>query len=525
MIDFIANHWIELVVIGAVIIIQILVFFKVTNRISKLNNYFPDIRKLSIRNKDVEFDKDNLINVDYIQPSVTETTSLEFKETVESTNSYLQNNKGSAADFNIIKDITERHIDTIINSINNTISAPLFLGLAGTFFGIIYGLSFLDFSSTQNGVSVITDDSINSLITGVITAMFASAAGLILTLINSAWLYKNALYNNEKDKNTYYDFIQSKLLPKLSKDVSDSLGSLKSNLDHFNNRFGENLVNYKDSFALLNDNLIKQKDFLEAIQAVGLRKLSTQIVKTFEQINDSSNEFHSFQGYQKELNKNVSASIGILKEYNQVSETFGNFNKNLDVVTGHIVESSDFYHEFKQFLENHFSEVEFRKNVFTNSIEQIDNVLSTKLKELSEKTLEQKDLYNEQWRSTVDILNKDILTLFSKMTEYVQSEAESLKNYISTEEHGLQQIFESNKEFFKDFRYVEQLFNKFSTYAEISHVHQENIENGIKTLTELLSGEASLINVNKNLVEVKLAIEKLNISISQLNGIGNGQKK
>ncbi|WP_323027768.1 hypothetical protein [Gelidibacter japonicus] len=514
---------IELLIIVGIGLLQLYVFYKVFQKIGVLRKYFPSIKSLSIRNKDIDFNEETEINVDYI--SIDAKVSTEFKEMINSTNSYLENNKGSAADFNIIKDITERHIDTTINSINSTVSAPLFLGLAGTFFGIIYGLSFLEFSDMENGVSVITTDSIGSLIKGVVTAMVASAIGLILTLINSAWFYKDALYKNEIDKNTYYDFIQGKLLPKLSKDVSDSLGTLKSNLDHFNNKFGENLINYKDSFGKLNENLVSQKEFLEAVQEVGLVKLSNRIIKTFELVNDASNQFQDFKGYQTSLNKTVSASIGVMKEYNDVSEKFANFNKNLDLVTGHIVESSDFYHQFKTFLESHFSEVEHRKNIFTSSIEQIDGVLSAKLQEVSDKTIEQKDFYNDQWRSTVDVLNKDIIELFSKMTQYVQTEAESLKKYISTEEHGLQQIFESNKEFFKDFRYVEQLFTKFSAYAEISHTHQENLENGVKTITELLSDDASLINVNKNLVEIKLAIEKLSITISQQNKAKNEQKK
>lgn len=506
---------IELYIIIGIGLLQLITFFKVLKKIKILKGYFPLIKSLSIRNKDVDFNEETEINVDYI--SIDAKASKKFKKTINSTNSYLENNKGSSADFNIIKDITERHIDTTINSINSTVSVPLFLGLAGTFFGIIYGLSFLEFTDMENGVSVITTDSIDSLIRGVVTAMIASAIGLILTLLNSAWFYKDALYKNEIDKNKYYDFIQGELLPKLSKDVSDSLGSLKSNLDHFNNKFGENLINYKDSFGKLNENLVSQKKFLEAVEEVGLVKLSGQIVKTFKLVNDASNQFEDFKGYQDSLNKTVSASIGILKEYNSVSEKYENFNENLDLVAGHIVESSDFYHQFKSFLENHFSEVEHRKNVFTNSMEQIDEVLEQKIQQLSNKTLEQKDFYNDQWRSTVDILNKDIIELFSKMTEYVQKEAESLKKYISTEERGLQQIFESNKEFFKDFRYVEQLFTKFSAYAEISHTHQKNLEEGVKTITELLSNDASLINVNKNLVEIKLAIEKLSITISQQN--------
>jgi len=506
---------VEFIIIATIGLIQLYVFIGVRKKIKKLKKYFPLIKELSIRNKEVIFNDDVEINIDYIE--VNKKTSKEFKESLDSTNSYLENNKGSAADFNIIKDITERHIDTIINSINSTVSAPLFLGLAGTFFGIIYGLSFLEFSDMENGASVITTDSIGSLIKGVVTAMIASAMGLILTLLNSAWFYKDALYKNEKDKNDYYDFIQGKLLPKLSKDVSDSLGSLKSNLDHFNNKFGENLIHYKDSFGMLNENLVSQKDFLEAVQEVGVIKLSNKIVKTFESINDASNQFENFKGYQSSLNKTVSASIGVMKEYNDVSVKFSNFNKNLDKVTEHIVESSDFYHQFKAFLESHFSEVEERKNIFTSSIGQIDQVLIAKLKELYDKTLEQKDFYNDQWRSTVDILNKDIVVLFSKMTEYVQTEAESLKNYISSEEKGLQQIFESNKEFFKDFRYVEQLFTKFTAFAELSNIHQENIEKGVKTIAELLSEEASLIKVNSNLVEIKIALEKLNTSILQQN--------
>lgn len=512
----------EFVIIIGIGILQFFVFVKVYSKIGVLKNFFPSTKKPFIQNKAHKFNEAEEVTIDYI--AVDKNSSSEFKATIDSTNSYLENNKGSAADFNIIKDITERHIDTTVNSINSTVSAPLFLGLAGTFFGIIYGLSFLEFSDMENGVSVISTDSISSLIQGVVTAMIASAIGLILTLINSAWFYKEALYKNEKDKNDYYDFIQSKLLPKLSKDVSDSLGTLKSNLDHFNNKFGENLIHYKDSFGMLNENLVSQKDFLEAVQEVGVIKLSNKIVKTFESINDASNQFEDFKGYQSSLNKTVSASIGVMKEYNDVSVKFANFNKNLDLVTDHIVESSDFYHQFKAFLESHFSEVEQRKNIFTSSIGQIDQVLSTKLKELSDKTLEQKDFYNDQWRSTVDVLNKDIVGLFSKMTEYVQAEAESLKKYISSEEEGLHQIFESNKEFFKDFRYVEQLFTKFTAYAEVSNIHQKNIESGVKTITDLLSNDASLIKVNANLVEIKIAIENLNTTITQQNKNTNEQK-
>ena len=131
------------------------VFFKVISKVKKLREYFSSINTLTIENKTFQFAVEKELNVDFVSFDDKKIT-LELKKNIQSINSYLKNNKGSAADFNIIKDITERHIDTIVNGINSTVSAPLFLGLAGTFFGIIYGLSFLRFEEVGTGVSVIT---------------------------------------------------------------------------------------------------------------------------------------------------------------------------------------------------------------------------------------------------------------------------------------------------------------------------------------------------------------------------------
>src|SRR5450759_4976468 len=152
----------EYLIIGGILIIQLIVFYNVLKRISRLKKFFPPVKNLSIINEEFSLNDELSLRADII--ALKEEHNDDFLKTLSSTNSYLVNNKGSAADFNIIRDITERHTATIENIINSTISVPLFLGLAGTFFGIIYGLSFLDFSGGENGVSVITTDSIGSLI-------------------------------------------------------------------------------------------------------------------------------------------------------------------------------------------------------------------------------------------------------------------------------------------------------------------------------------------------------------------------
>jgi len=53
-------------------------------------------------------------------------------------NVYLLRNTGAAADFNLIKDITERNLDAEEEGIGHSIAVPLYLGLMGTMVGIVF---------------------------------------------------------------------------------------------------------------------------------------------------------------------------------------------------------------------------------------------------------------------------------------------------------------------------------------------------------------------------------------------------
>ena len=110
----------ELIIIITVIACQLYVFYKTFLQIGLLKKYFSLKENITIENKSVDFSEDKKVTIDFI--SIDEESSNEFDENILSINSYLEKNKGSAADFNIIKDITERHIDSIINSINSKCS-------------------------------------------------------------------------------------------------------------------------------------------------------------------------------------------------------------------------------------------------------------------------------------------------------------------------------------------------------------------------------------------------------------------
>ena len=129
--------------------------------------------------------------------------------------------------------------------------------------------------------------------------MIASLVGLGLTVWNTALNYKPAAYQNDTDKNIYYDFLQRELLPVLNVGMAGSLTNFKSVLNHFIIRFGENIENYSESAELLNDNLSKQQLVLEEINKLSLTRTATKIAEVFADLKESSEHLDSFKQYQK----------------------------------------------------------------------------------------------------------------------------------------------------------------------------------------------------------------------------------
>ena len=269
--------YIEIGIIVLIIILQFYIFFKTRSELERFKYFFPkDLQSLKVEAvnvpKKIIKDTNDFLHIlsilndgkkiapiegeEYEEIEVL-VTSLNvtnkhqvFSEIMQSTNAYLSKNKGAAADFNILQDTCERYIERLDNSVGNLISVPLYIGLAGTFVGIIVGLLGIDFTSDNGAIS---PDSINALLNGIIAAMSASLIGLILTVINTAFTYKNAVYQNDTDKNLYYNFLQRELLPVLNTGMAGSISSFRGVLNNFILKFGENISEYHDTAALLND--------------------------------------------------------------------------------------------------------------------------------------------------------------------------------------------------------------------------------------------------------------------------------
>jgi hypothetical protein len=226
---------------------------------------------------------------------LTSGATPDFEAVVRDTNAYLLKNKGTA-DFNILQSIAERRAVALDAEVQSGTSAPLYIGLMGTFLGAILGLAGL-----LAGRGQFDEAGIQGFLRGVTVAMIGSLCGLGLTLWGNA-LYKTAHRQAEERRNDYYTFLQVQLLPILHSDMAGSLGSLKAVLDAFNQEFLSKIYEFGPIVRALNENISTQKDFLEQLQKVGYTQMADASIRVFDKVAQSAHHFENFLAYQQELN-------------------------------------------------------------------------------------------------------------------------------------------------------------------------------------------------------------------------------
>ncbi|MCC7004817.1 hypothetical protein IT397_02785, partial [Candidatus Nomurabacteria bacterium] len=174
--------YLEIGFIILIVVLQLYTFFDVRGKMKDLSSFFPsnfDLIKIenyildneAIQNSDkfrrfIETISEDDKEADGFPESKNTKNSVDllvlpnnlriehplFNEVINSTNAYLCKNKGASADFSILQDTCERQIQRLDNSISNLINVPLYIGLAGTFVGIIIGLWGIDFTTETGAI-------------------------------------------------------------------------------------------------------------------------------------------------------------------------------------------------------------------------------------------------------------------------------------------------------------------------------------------------------------------------------------
>jgi len=289
-------------------------------------------------------------------------------------NIYLLRNRSIASDFNLIKDIVERNAEVLENEINQTISLPLYLGLLGTFIGIVMGLiqiSGMNFQTNSDSFDI----AISTLLNGVMIAMVASFAGLLLTIINSGYYFKNAKSSLEESKNDFYTFIQIELLPLLNQGVNSTLYSLQNNLHKFNEEFNSNLTKLNSVMGKNHEALISQERILNSLENLDITEFAKANVKILKQLQFSTESFQEFNNYLGAMNSFVSQTTGLTTKMNEMIARTDNFN----LLGQHILSTFQQNQKLIEFLQSHYNSLDESHQLITNSVGKVNNTLDESL--------------------------------------------------------------------------------------------------------------------------------------------------
>lgn len=225
--------WIEIAIVGLIILAQIVIFTRNMGAIRKLAQLFPAPNFLSVQQKSkAETEGHEITEV----PQLTDDPrfSRGFREIAHMTNTYLLRNKG-ASQGERLQEIAERKAISQEEAIETNLPLPLYIGLLATFTGVIIGLVKIAFVG-------VTDAAIQAFIGGVIVGMIGSAIGLALT-VRSNQVFKNAKETRDAGLEDYFQFLRTQVIHPESTPNRGTIDGLRDSLSAFH----EGFTQYQDN--------------------------------------------------------------------------------------------------------------------------------------------------------------------------------------------------------------------------------------------------------------------------------------
>jgi len=420
----------EVVLILGLIAWQVFVFLTNRRLIARVQAMYPEVAQLGVQAVDANAElryTDSYVPQEYDALTVNR-SSPEFAQILTDTNDYLRANKGAAADFNTLRDISEREASLLDQEIEAQISTPLYLGLLGTFLGAILGLialvnPFGDDTSAAGGASFNNAD-VTHFLGGILIAMSGSFIGLLLTLGGNQ-LLKSARAQRDRYKNGYYNFLQKALLPRLNSDMQASMSNLKSVLDTFNQDFFSKIqadffskiAEFTPLISRITENISIQKNFLEKLQQIGYTELANATIKVFDRVDESAASCEKFLGYQQSLNVAVSKGADTAQTITSLLDRLSSLETALKQVPGYLEQHDARIREQAQFYGQHQALLSQISQGVTQALSEDAHKMNEVLEKRRDEFVAQAQSAHVQWDAYFRQLNKD--NVYQKIVEYL----------------------------------------------------------------------------------------------------------
>ena len=499
-------------------ILQILVFGYTVLKLGKYKSFFPKDGSWESFHNGVAFQ------------IKTPNASSEAKQLVEEVNEYLRRNEGTT-DFNIIKDKTERSLDTLYEDAMSKVSYPTYLGLMGTFFGVFIGLKSFNIGVATSGVS---DEIVSELIGGVIVSMVTSLIGLALMMIGN-WIASDYQKKVEADKNKFYDFLQVQLMPIMGTSMVAALHKLhgtintfepafRSIIDEFKSAFGECTETLKGTFGenvkqltdavevmgrnmtTINENVKKQDELLKTMK-------QRQTLETLEKFNEAADKFDS-----------VSTSIAKLTDIkDEIAKSSQDLVKAQNDFVGQMTIPERVFEKVNTIL-NRVTTFEESINALGTNIAQTQmlgntqmNLIQEQITAIQKKTnlaVAYQELADEDLKNLFETQKAAINALNAKYKAAIEQHGEDFADAMETFKKGFERIVNECKQAVEDKRseYIAEIKKSIDLEANNKHLaHLDKLDEILSGLTTIKASVKDQATVPHKLDEVKTQIANIKV--------------
>lgn len=510
-----------LVTVAAFAAIQFRFFFSTRRKLNELSHFFPS------KKWETSGDEEHLTLI-----AVPE-ESKNAQKLVSEINDYITKTNG-AVEYAVIKDKTERRIDSLYEFATSKISFPTHLGLMGTFLGVYIGLERFNAGLGQ-GDGGITDQMIKELIGGIIVSMLTSLIGLVLMTISNNHASK-VQKNVDAQRDEFFKFLQMSVIPTLGTNVSSSLNRLRSTIGNFEPSFRAVIEEFKTAFrdctdmfkgtfaenaevltksvaemgsnmTLINENIQKQDQLLATLR-------QREMVVTLDKFVSAAN---SFDAVTTSIQKLEEAKERIIASTNTLAEKQESYNQSLEIPTrllqqvNAILDRVTTFEKSINALGVNIEQTQLLGNTQINAIEEQLNALKTKhnlIYRYQDTEVEELDkIYKEQSKAVMelsDAFKRVVAQNKDDIETAMRDFKEAYDEVVRTCKTGVQQKLDEFIEALNKTLDVEDANRKLSNLDRL-----QALEASLGDIKAAIADKSALTDVSKAVREGNAKIEDL----------------
>ena len=465
-----SSFYITIVFSIAVSLLFFILQFKYFRETRKYCNLFYDF---FYKESEYEVIKEDVDGNQIQQLKLVGEQESDLNKLLSEVNHYVAKTKGTT-DFAVIQNKVERMLTMRYEQSEAKLAFPTYLGLMGTFLGVLMGIFM--FIWGFDGQGDVRDDAIKNLLIGILVSMSTSFIGLLLTTINNAFI-SEAKKGVEEDKNEFYDFVQTELMPSLDVSLVVAISKLHETVDKFEPAFNGVIRRFQDTFdrctkAFGESFETNVKTVSKAVEVMG-----ENMDKINENIQLQQNVLSTFKS--DEVAKGLEKYVEAADHFVRITQSLNKFEEARRMMLAATQEAINYQNQYADWLQIP-REIAVRVNDILNRIKNFEE----NIERIGEKLAER------------EILGNDVVNAISDQVNAIEKKSKIADKYLQLADGQLEDLFKEQT------AVIDQMNHR---YRAAIQGHIDGFEEMIDDLTRELERRHNLF--------IAAMEEKLNISV------------